>query len=238
MHTPKYDWFMNPAQFVLRRGEGTLINIYQLSGQYTMMDDYSMDDLIDEFNKFNASKPYVSANSDEVYDYEDWEIEYEIIENEDWNGLILYRQSVLRRHPDDLHAQWGVGDAYVQAGEYQKALDYLAPLHRENPDITDIQWSILDALFGLGKNENDFDWTEKPTILRVNEDLVNQCYEYLRQKRKPRSVMDICNSLIIGNGYQHFKEEKLLAALKADKRFKIEGEGFFGSEISVLRKSR
>jgi hypothetical protein len=64
-----------------------------------------MDNFIDEFNKFNASKPYVPASPDEVYDYEDWEIEYELIEHEDWNGLILYRQSVLRRHPDSLQAK-------------------------------------------------------------------------------------------------------------------------------------
>jgi hypothetical protein len=61
-----------------------------------------MDNFIDEFNKFNASKPYVPASPDEVYDYEDWVIEYELIEHEDWTGLIRYRLSVLNRHPDSL----------------------------------------------------------------------------------------------------------------------------------------
>jgi tetratricopeptide (TPR) repeat protein len=197
-----------------------------------------MDNFIDEFNKFNASKPYVPASPDEVYDYEDWEIEYELIEHEDWNGLILYRQSVLRRHPDSLQAKSGLGDAYVRAGEYQKALDYLVPLHREHPDIIDIQWNILEALFGLDKNENDFNWVEKPVILQINETLLDQCYEYLRPKRKPRSIMDICNELILGGGYQDFQEEELLLALEADNRFKVEGEGLFWSEISVLRKTR
>lgn len=197
-----------------------------------------MDNFIDEFNKFNASKPYVPASPDEVYDYEDWEIEYELIEHEDWNGLILYRQSVLRRHPDSLQAKSGLGDAYVRAGEYQKALDYLVPLHREHPDIIDIQWTILEALFGLGKNENDFNWVEKPVILRINETLLDQCYEYLRLKRKSRSLMDICNELILGGNYQDFKEEELLLALKSDKRFKVEDKGLFESEISVRRKSR
>jgi tetratricopeptide (TPR) repeat protein len=197
-----------------------------------------MDNFIDEFNKFNASKPYVPASPDEVYDDEDWEIEYELIEHEDWNGLILYRQSVLRRHPDSLQAKSGLGDAYVRAGEYQKALDYLVPLHREHPDIIDIQWTILEALFGLGKNENDFSWVEKPVILRINETLLDQCYEYLRLKRKSRSLMDICNELILGGNYQDFKEEELLLALKSDKRFKVEDKGLFESEISVRRKSR
>jgi hypothetical protein len=197
-----------------------------------------MDNFIDEFNKFNASKPYVPASPDEVYDYEDWEIEYELIEHEDWNGLILYRLSVLRRHPDSLEAKSELGDAYVRASKYQKALDYLEPLHREHPDIIDIQWNILEAIFGLGKNENDFDWVEKPVILRINETLLDQCYEYLHPKRKPRSLMDICNELILGGGYLDFKEEELLLSLKTDKRFKVEGEGLFGSEISVRRKSR
>jgi hypothetical protein len=197
-----------------------------------------MDNFIDEFNKFNASKPYVPASPDEVYDYEDWEIEYELIEHEDWTGLILYRQSVLCRHPDSLEAKSALGDAYVRASEYQKALDYLAPLHREHPDIIDIQWNILEALFGLGRNENDFDWVEKPVILRINESLLDRCYEYLRPKHKPRSLMDICSELILGGNYQDFKEEELLSALKSDKRFKVEDKGLFGSEISVSRKPR
>jgi tetratricopeptide (TPR) repeat protein len=197
-----------------------------------------MDNYINDFNKFNKSKPYVPASPDEVYDFEDWEIEYEIFENQDWNGLILYRQSILRRHPNSLEAKSALGDAYVRAGEYQKALDYLAPLHHEHPDIIDIQWNILEALFGLGKNENDFDWVEKPVILRINEALLDQCYEYLSPKRKPRSIMDICIALVIGKVYKDFKEEELLLALKSDNRFNVDDKGLFGSEISVRRKSR
>jgi tetratricopeptide (TPR) repeat protein len=197
-----------------------------------------MDDLIDDFNKFNTSEPYIPASPDQIDDFEDWEIEYEIIENQDCNGLILYRQSVLRRHPDSLEAKSELGSAYILAGEYQKALDYLSPLHCDNPEITEIQWNICRALFGLGKNENDFDWVEKPVILRINETLLDQCYEYLRPKRKSRSVMDICIALVIGKGYQGFKEDELLSAFKADKRFMVKGEGLFGSEISVRRKSR
>jgi tetratricopeptide (TPR) repeat protein len=194
-----------------------------------------MNDYLDGYNQFNESKPYIPASEDETYDFEDWEIEYELIEYEDWNGLILYRQSVLRRHPDSLEAKSALGDAYVRAGEYQKALDYLALLHRENPGITDIQGNILDTLFGLGKNENDFDWIEKPAIFRVNEALINQRYQYLRAKRKPRSIVDICHTLILGKGCQAFKGEELLSALRVDKRFKVEGEGLFGSQISVLK---
>jgi hypothetical protein len=40
-----------------------------------------MDNFTDNFNQFNASKPYVPASPDEVYDFEDWEIDYELIEN-------------------------------------------------------------------------------------------------------------------------------------------------------------
>jgi tetratricopeptide (TPR) repeat protein len=197
-----------------------------------------MDDYRDEYYKVNTSKPSLPASEDETDDCEDWEIDYALIEHEDWQGLIRYRLDVLRRHPHDHYAQWGVGDAYVRAGQYHKALEYFAPLHRQDPDLPDIQWSIVDALFGLGKDEHDFDWMEKPIILRVNEELLHQCYEYLRPKRKPRSIMDICNALLIGSGYQAFTEEALLAALKADTRFKVEGDGLFGSEVSVLRTSR
>ena len=68
------------------------------------------------------------ANWDDDDTGEAWEVEYDLFEQEDWPGLIRYRLDVLRHHPNDPAAQCGVGDAYIYAGQYQTALDYLAPL--------------------------------------------------------------------------------------------------------------
>ena len=69
-----------------------------------------MDDYVDGFNQFNTKKPYIPASPDETYDFEDWEIEYEIIEHEDWHGLIRYRQSVLAAIliAIRLNGEWGM----------------------------------------------------------------------------------------------------------------------------------
>ena len=196
------------------------------------------DDHTDGFYRDDATPAPQPIHWDNDDDVEEWEVEYDLFEQEDWPGLIRYRLDVLQRDPDGPAAQCGVGDAYIYAGQYQDALDYLAPLHRQNPDRIDIQWSILNALFGLDKTEDDFDWLKKPPIWRLDEVLLDQCYQYLRPKRKPRSLMDICHQVSMGRGYQAFKEEDLLSALQADSRFQVEGEGLFGSEISVRRPSR
>jgi hypothetical protein len=41
-------------------------------------------------------------------------------------------------------------------------------------NIEDFKYLILDVFFGLGKNENDFDWIEKPVILRLSKEILNK----------------------------------------------------------------
>ena len=60
------------------------------------------------------------------------------------------------------------------------------------------------------------------------------CYEYLKPKRKPRSIDDIVCHLII-KAYLTFTEDELLDLIKKDKRFNIIHDRNF-EEISVVRK--
>jgi hypothetical protein len=103
----------------------------------------------------------------------------------------------------------------------------------------DYQYVILDALYALGKNENDFDWIEKPVILRMSNDIVDACHEFLKPKRKPRSITEIYLEFV-PKGYLLFMEEDLLNALLRDERFIIEypyGDSLY-AEVSVVRKRR
>ena len=80
---------------------------------------------------------------------------------------------------------------------------------------------ILKALYALGKNEYDFNWIEKPVILRMSDDIVDACHEFLKPKRKPRSITEIYLEFV-PRGYLLFTEEDLLNALLGDERFIIE----------------
>jgi hypothetical protein len=103
----------------------------------------------------------------------------------------------------------------------------------------DFQHVILDALFALGKNENDFDWTEKPVILRMSSDILDACYDFLKPKRKPRPVVELHIEFVM-EGYLLFTEEDLFKALVQDQRFIVDNldEGPLFAEVRVLRKRR
>jgi len=71
--------------------------------------------------------------------------------------------------------------------KYEKAIGFLGDLHKKYPDDPNIQNSLLDALFAIGKDENAVDWIIKPTVLRLDKDALDYCYNFLRAKRKPRT---------------------------------------------------
>jgi len=48
-------------------------------------------------------------------------------------------------------------------------MHFLTPVYKSKPDFGDVVYAILDVLYGLGKTENDFDWVEKPVVLKPDE---------------------------------------------------------------------
>ena len=172
-------------------------------------------------------------------DFESWEPYAKLVEKEDYSGLVRYCKKIAEQFPDDLYAQYYLGDAYVLNGEYDKAIEFLSEHHRKHPWNRDYQHVILNALFALGKTENDFYWVEEPIILRMSEDVVDACYKFLIVKRKPRPVFLIYTEFVT-EGYLHFTEEDLFNALLNDKRFIVEklDEGPIFAEVKVNRKRK
>jgi len=170
--------------------------------------------------------------------FEDWEDDHNLISKEDYIGLKRHRQAVAKSHPADIYAQWRLGEAYILCKEYKKAIDYFTPLYRKNPDYGDFEYSILDALFALGKSERDFKWVSVPEVIRLNDEVSDFCYDYLKGKRKARSLDDVYCQLIV-EGYLSFNEEELLNHLIKDERFEFQNDGGVHSALlKVQRKSK
>ena len=109
---------------------------------------------------------------------------------------------------------------------------------KKHPWNTDYQHVILDALFALGKTEDDFEWLEKPVVLRMSQEIVDTCYEMLKRKRKPRSVIELYMQFIM-KGYLLFTEQDLLDDLVKDGRFDVENQdSAFWAEVCAARKDR
>lgn len=189
----------------------------------------------------NRAKPAPSSdscgdNADED-DFEAWEPLVEFREKKDYAGLVEYCKHRAERFPDDLYAQFYLGEAYVLNGEYEKAIEFLSHHHKKRPGSIDFQHVILDALFALGKNENDFDWIEKPMVLRMSNDILDACYYFLKPKEKSQSVLDIRTNYIT-KGYLLFTEDDLFKALTKDERFIVEDadQGVYLAQVRVACK--
>jgi len=182
----------------------------------------------------NKNKTGIEAE----FDFEAGVEHQKLIDNEDYPGLVRSCKQIAKRNPGDLYAQYHLGNAYVLNGEYNKAIEFMADHHKKHPWNPDYQHVILDSLFALGKTEDDFNWIERPEILRMSTDIIDTCYEFLKRKRKPRSIMELY-TLFVTEGYLLFSEKDLLKALLNDERFKVDKpESKFWAEVRVVRKKR
>ena len=198
----------------------------------------SKDSKIIKFPRVFSARSMSPNEHQEDYDeFEDWESYAQLIEKQDYPSLLRYCEKRAEQRPDDLYAQYNLGHAYVLNGEYKKAIEFMSDHHRKHPWIGDYQYVILDALFALGKDEDDFNWVEKPVVLRLSENIRDACYEFLKPKRKPRWVADLYIEFVM-NGYLLFTEEDLYNALAADQRFIVENpcDDQHFTEVSVVRK--
>ena len=186
---------------------------------------------------FPARSISPKEHKDDFDDFEDWEPYAQLIEKQDYPGLVRYCKKRAEQRPDHLYAQYNLGHAYILNGEYENAIDFMSDHHRKHPWIEDYQHVILDALFALDKDEGDYNWVEKPVVLRLSENILDACYEFLKPKRKPRSVADLYIEFVM-KGYVLFIEEDLYNALSTDQRFNVENpcEDQHLAKVQVVRK--
>lgn len=170
---------------------------------------------------------------------EEWEAEGEFFDRKDWKGLLEYRRQKAEKYPDDPDCQWGLGEAYVLNEEYEKAISLLSNLHKDYPDDTNIQHSLLDALFATGKDETVVKWVDDPNILRLDQGTLDYCYNFMKKKRKPRTVYEL-HLEFYNEGYPAFNDNQLMAFLHSDNRFLLTGSSTESHNcfVSVNKKGK
>jgi tetratricopeptide (TPR) repeat protein len=163
------------------------------------------------------------SESDDEYGFESWEVHAELLENEKYPELLDYCKQEAEHNPEDIYALIRLGEAYVLNQQYETAIQVGDRYHQIYPEISDFQHIILDALFAQGKTEDDHNWVQRPCVFRLGRTVLDSCYDYLRLKRKPRGVEELCIRFII-RGYPMFSEEELLQALANDDRFSVRAD--------------
>ena len=170
------------------------------------------------------------------FDPESWEDHADLHERKDYPALVVLCESEVATSPSDLHAIERLGNAYVLNGDLDAAIKLVAPLHEEHPNLG-FSHIILDALFAKGLTEANFVWANPPVVFRCDPVTANACYEYLRSKRKPRSISEIhCNLLV--TAYLTFSEDELFVLLSHDVRFYVDGNNACDAKVTINRKTR
>ena len=170
---------------------------------------------------------------------EDWEEDYNLINAENWPGLLEFRRKKALKRPSDLHAQEAYAEALNLNKKHRETIDFLRPLYAENWDIGFGISVILDALYAQGKTEDDFDWIKKPEILKLDHSMIGFCREQLINKRKPYEVWQLHTAMIMKFDYVAFNESELVAFIfQCNEIFEISGEGDHFSDLKVKLKRK
>lgn len=153
--------------------------------------------------------------------FEGWEGDFELIQEQNYEGLLKLRKSRAFDNPDDLYAQYYYGEALVLNKMYDEAINFIRPIYIQNPDIDDFVFVILDALYLSGRTEKDFEWIEYPEVKKIDNEILRECYKCIRIYGN--SHINVVMGHLSGKylSYLGFSEAKLLESLKNDPRFNI-----------------
>lgn len=142
---------------------------------------------------------------DEDYGFEISEEEQLLIENKDWPALVEMRREIAKQSPEDLYSWQRYAEALNLNGMHQEAIEAIEPFYRENHDLSFGVAEIIDALFGMGKTEDDFDWVEKPEVVKLNDETVSYCVKTLRRLSKPVNLYQLYENQLSRGEYLSFQ---------------------------------
>jgi hypothetical protein len=137
-----------------------------------------------------------------------------------WRGVLGHRAVARAR-------------ALLWTGEAKAALELLVPLHRRRPSDREVQALLCGALKALGKTEDDFPWTERPVLVRIDRCLLDHLADVLRQGCHG-TVLDL-HGVASELGVTTFEPDDLHDALARDGRFSLHWTGVSPGSSMVSR---
>ena len=166
-----------------------------------------------EYVKLQLETINENENSDfgiaEKIDCEEWGAETDFFDREDWENLLEFQKRKAEKDPTNLQYQEKYAIALNLNEKFEETLKLLEPLYRKNYESGFGINEIMVALLGLNKTEKDFKWIKKPLILKLDEETIKLCIEFLKSKRTPISVSDIYSYLIVKSDFIYFDEISL-----------------------------
>jgi hypothetical protein len=134
--------------------------------------------------------------------------------------------------------EWEADAGFFDQEDWEGLVEYRCQNAEQYPDDPKIQHSLLDALFAIGKDETAINWIIKPNILRLDNNILDYCYNFLKTKRKPRTVHELYLELCC-EGYPAFDDNQLMDFLLSDNRFVFTGstDKSYDCFVSAIRKS-
>jgi hypothetical protein len=142
-------------------------------------------------------------------DFEEWEADSNYIDKEDWKGLLELRSKRDFNKQSDLYAQQRYAEALILNKLFREAIDFLSPLYIKHHDVGFGIQEIIQGLYGLGKTEDDFPWISKPDIIKLDQNMIQRCMDFMTGKRKPTSVIDIYGHFLMNSDFMDFNEKTL-----------------------------
>ena len=160
---------------------------------------------------------------DELYnDLESWERDYELIEKEDWKKLLECRTEDLKTNPFEYYTVQRYLEALNYNKKFNNTIEFVKQMQKDhNEDVENYKHEILDALFGLGLNENDFEWKEKPEVYHLDEILERKMVEFISQKRYGLSINKIYEKLVVSDFYLRFGFLEFESFISRSKKFEL-----------------
>jgi hypothetical protein len=173
---------------------------------------------------------------EESDDFEDWEGDADLIDAEDWKGLLKLRKQRASNNPDDLYDQHRYGEALILNKKFLQALDFITPYYQDYHELEFGIGIIMDALIGLGKTEHDFKWVKQPRVLRLDQSTIDLCKIILKGKKNYTKLLDLYFSLMNKADYFVFTEQELSDFLRKkvdDFTCKGESTDYFDLKIRL-----
>lgn len=138
---------------------------------------------------------------------------------------------------DDLHARARYAEALIFNELYSETLEFIHPLYIKYHEVGFGVNEIIKSLYGLGKTEDDFQWISRPKIIKLDENLIESCLNFLGKKRGSTPCWNIYDYFLMNSDYLDFDQKELgLFLLHQNDKFEVFGDENDAYDLEFKKK--